>query len=1031
MDPNQLKNDYLHRFKEDENEIEELSRIEESELLQSPKFKRLQSSSPPRSSSSSPLKANISKINENSSFENEPNLQYTPSENIPKTPTKSINRQQRRIFESGKGIQPPKYNFNSPTKLAQDARFTDAKVSLTPAQRVEKKPGKLFSTKDILSAYEFKETVGRGAFANVYRAINKVTGDEVAIKEIFIEDDDDILELMCEIDLLKILKHKNIVKYHGFIKNEKKLLIFLEYCSGGSLRNLYKKNGPLSEPHVVKYIRQVLEGLVYLHGQGVVHRDVKAANILLTNKGDIKLTDFGVSTKVSTNTIKTYSIAGTPNWMAPEIISMDGTSTASDIWSLGATVVELLTGEPLYTHLNEMAALHAIVTDEHPPIPTFISTACKEFLLKCFEKQPSQRVNAKDLLKHKWLMSLDTHKKPKENITFINSTMKMRSTRNERYNDFNSIKRFNSRKFLPLNLNAFKHTGKDINSIIDDELTEDFDSLALEETKFNISISKTGSLFEPMERNNTAVEKAQNLRKKLLESPFNTRLIEEVADEVASVACESNVLLDQDLVLHLFYSLEVSITNEELLAAYIDLISNIIGLEAKVIGQMIDVGMMSTLSRLLDRKYSLGLRLKVVDLLDKLFDNNKNSIGQFIKSGGLVITLNLLQEDYKSSKRLPSFTVKFIERAFNSENIENNVLQFFMLNFNNTLDWIGILLMESVNTGDVSTINSIVSVVSNLQVKKTSLIRPIFLNSIFKIYEKLSTSNQTDLLKFVKTLNLNELHKSCNIIKFLVRTVRGVLQLKNLKPEILNLSCSMIFSCCHLNQEKQIELVKLNVFPLFQELINTTLPCTEFVIPLLCEFPFNQFLLPFISREKSTLLGNFSELLIDPVWQANALDYLVALHERVGSDDSVAKYLLNDEYNFLLQGFLVENSLNFELYLERLIKFLNSYSNSLTVNQIRLSLFNNDSVIDNIFQKIARHRDDLVVQINLFKLLKILSTNNLDYKNFEKISKQLNKIKPTNVLLIDRLISEILGSGNDKENLLMGPPESALKKALF
>lgn len=1027
MHPNQIKNDFLYRFKEDENDIEELSRIEESELLQSPKFKRLQSSSPPRSSSSSPLKANISKINANSSFENKPDLQFTPKENIPKTPTKSGSRHQRRRVDSGKGILPPKFTFNSPTKLHHDAKITNAKVSLTPAQRFEKKPGKLFSTKDILSSYEFKETVGRGAFANVYRAINKITGDEVAIKEIFIEDDDDILELMCEIDLLKILKHKNIVKYHGFIKNDKKLLIFLEYCSGGSLRNVYKKKGPLTEKQVVKYMKQVLEGLIYLHGQGVVHRDVKAANILLTSKGDIKLTDFGVSTKVSNNTIKTYSIAGTPNWMAPEIISMDGTSTASDIWSLGATIVELLTGEPLYSHLNEMAALHAIVTDDTPPIPTFISSACKDFLLKCFEKQPSQRVGAKDLLKHPWLAKSSRKSESTEEISFITSTIK--SSRSGFKNDFNSIKRFNTRKFLPLDLNAFKHTEQDINSIIDDELAEDFESLALEESQFVVASSKSASLFEPMEVNEK-VGVTMNMKNHLMENHYEINAAHEITKAIRDNELNMDVLLNQNFIFHILQWIETAEDDDELLIAYIDLVSSILEVKADAIPKIISFGGISTLSKLLVNNYSYTLRSNVANLFDVVFEKDQTYMGDFIVSGGLIVVFNLLQEDYKKCSNLLKFSVQFIKGALCNNSSVQETVQFMLFNYNNSLDWLSILLMESAKSHDNFTIDSIVEIISHLHVSKTSLVKPIFLNSIFKIHEKLSSNNQITILKFLKKLNLNEVPQNSNLLKFLVKTVHRILQQKTLKPEILNITCSLMFSCCHLNQEKQIELVRLHIFPLFQELINSTLPCTEFVIPLLCEFPFNHLLLPFISKQKSTLLGIFSELLIDPVWHANALDSLVALHERIGMDDSVAKYLLHDEYHFLLNGFLVENSLNSELYLERLIKLLNSYSNSLTVNQIRLSFFNNSEVIDSIFQKVSQHKSDLVVQINLFKLLKILSANNFEYKNFEKISFQLNKIKPTNVLLIDQLINEILEGELDKENSLMGPPTGTTPKKL-
>lgn len=114
---------------------------------------------------------------------------------------------------------------------------------------------------------------------------------------------------------------------------------------------------------------QVLQGLLYLHDQGVVHRDIKGANILTTKDGKVKLADFGVSTSTLPGKDKEAQVVGTPYWMAPEVIQLSGATTASDIWSLGATVIELLEGNPPYHHMQPMPALFAIVNDDHPPLP--------------------------------------------------------------------------------------------------------------------------------------------------------------------------------------------------------------------------------------------------------------------------------------------------------------------------------------------------------------------------------------------------------------------------------------------------------------------------------------------------------------------------------------------------------------------------------------------------------------------------------------------------------------------------------------
>lgn len=114
-------------------------------------------------------------------------------------------------------------------------------------------------------------------------------------------------------------------------------------------------------------MEQVLQGLLYLHDQGVIHRDIKGANILTTKEGLVKLADFGVASR--TTGLHESSVVGTPYWMAPEVIELSGATTASDIWSLGCTVIELLEGKPPYHKLQPMPALFRIVNDDHPPLP--------------------------------------------------------------------------------------------------------------------------------------------------------------------------------------------------------------------------------------------------------------------------------------------------------------------------------------------------------------------------------------------------------------------------------------------------------------------------------------------------------------------------------------------------------------------------------------------------------------------------------------------------------------------------------------
>ncbi|KAL1733487.1 hypothetical protein EV714DRAFT_204640 [Schizophyllum commune] len=257
-----------------------------------------------------------------------------------------------------------------------------------------------------LNDYQLGDSLGKGAFGQVYRALNWATGETVAIKEITLSNipKAELGEIMSEIDLLKNLNHPNIVKYKGFVKEREYLYIILEFCENGSLHNIIKRFGKFPENLVAVYIAQVLEGLVYLHEQGVIHRDIKGANLLTNKDGTVKLADFGVAS-TATSTANNDAVVGSPYWMAPEVIEQSGATTASDIWSVGCVVIELLEGHPPYHTLDPMPALFRIVQDDCPPIPEGASPIVKDFLYHCFQKDCNLRVSAKKLLRHPWMVS--------------------------------------------------------------------------------------------------------------------------------------------------------------------------------------------------------------------------------------------------------------------------------------------------------------------------------------------------------------------------------------------------------------------------------------------------------------------------------------------------------------------------------------------------------------------------------------------------------------------------------------------------
>jgi serine/threonine protein kinase len=261
------------------------------------------------------------------------------------------------------------------------------------------------------------EALGKGAFGTVYKGLNIETGETVAIKRVELVGipQTELNNLEGELALLQKLNHPNIVQYVGAVRSEQHLNIMLEFIENGSLLTILKKFGKFPETLAAVYTAQILEGLAYLHEQGVIHRDIKAANTLTTKDGEVKLADFGVATlskaqRASGNMMDAGAL-GSPYWMAPEIITMEGSKPASDIWSLGCTIIELMTGDPPYYSMPPMSAMYHIAeTEKPPPFPENISPELSAFLTACFERNPDKRPSAEDLLKHDWILNSKARK---------------------------------------------------------------------------------------------------------------------------------------------------------------------------------------------------------------------------------------------------------------------------------------------------------------------------------------------------------------------------------------------------------------------------------------------------------------------------------------------------------------------------------------------------------------------------------------------------------------------------------------------
>jgi len=254
------------------------------------------------------------------------------------------------------------------------------------------------------------EYLGHGTFGTVILGLRD-NGELMAVKQVILaggSQNDRIKALEQEIDMLRSLSHKNIVKYVGTSRDRNHLNIFLEYIAGGTIAGLIKKYGKFQENLIRIYTKQILEGLEYLHAHNVIHRDIKGGNVLVDRNGVCKLADFGTAKRFLDDSEINNSLTGTANWMAPEVINQSGHGRKADIWSVGCTVVEMATAKPPFSQFkSQMAALLNIARSSEPPhLPSDISPELRDFILICFRRQPRERPNVRRLLAHPFIVGV-------------------------------------------------------------------------------------------------------------------------------------------------------------------------------------------------------------------------------------------------------------------------------------------------------------------------------------------------------------------------------------------------------------------------------------------------------------------------------------------------------------------------------------------------------------------------------------------------------------------------------------------------
>jgi mitogen-activated protein kinase kinase kinase len=295
-----------------------------------------------------------------------------------------------------------------PPSLTRPPSFTtspDKSLQMSPAPRVQQEG----------IHWRRGVEIGSGSFGKVYQAQNVKTGELMAVKQVKIKMDSEerkaqVKQLEREIAAMALLTHPNIVQMICTEIKQDKINILMEYVPGASLAAQLKQFGPFQEPHARKYTKQLLEALAYCHAEGIVHRDIKGGNILVSLQGSPKLADFGSAKRFADVNADSHLSVGycyTTDWTAPEVFAHGAYNSKVDIWSVGCVVIEMMTGKLPWAEQKfasrERAMFFIGSTTEIPQIPQKLSPQGQDFLLRCLQRDPVKRASAVELLEHAWI----------------------------------------------------------------------------------------------------------------------------------------------------------------------------------------------------------------------------------------------------------------------------------------------------------------------------------------------------------------------------------------------------------------------------------------------------------------------------------------------------------------------------------------------------------------------------------------------------------------------------------------------------